>query len=90
VTNIRKAQIQAYNAQAALVYDLSRAWADADGDRAACSKLSAQWAQANEILTGMEDAGYTPQRWGMGLAARWETGDETSAELERLNGADWD
>jgi len=85
MSNIRKAQIQAYTAQLALAYALNREANKAEED----SPVIAEWQTASGILNDMLLAGYAPRRWGMGIAAEIETGDETPEQIEELDGMEY-
>lgn len=86
MNSIRKLQIQAYTAQLALAYALNQEANKADED----SPVIAEWQEASRIYNEMILAGYAPRRWGVGLAASIETGDETPEQIEELNSRDFD
>ena len=83
--SIRKAQIQAYTAQLELAYALNQVAMKAEED----SPVIAEWQQASRILNEMLVAGYAPRRWGMGLAAFIETGDETPEQLDEYDSIEY-
>lgn len=84
--SIRKAQIQAFKAQAMAVDLLGDAAETAESELG--PELRA-WQKAQDILNTMRLAGYAPRRWGAGLAARIETGDETPEQIAEYDNAEW-
>lgn len=83
---IRKFQIQAWEAQALVIKTLRDKLQGADGDD---QEIIRAMDNAENILNAMDTAGYTPRRWGVGLAARWETGDETPEQIDEYDNAEW-
>lgn len=81
----RKAKIQAYTAQLALTYELHKQAMKAEED----SPVIAEWQQAQRILNDMLLAGYAPRRWGIGLAAFLETGDETPEQIDEYDNIEY-
>lgn len=81
----RKLQIQAYEAQLALTHALHQEVQHVDED----SPMFPVWQEAHRILNEMLHAGYAPRRWGMGLAAFLETGDETPEQLEEYDSIEY-
>lgn len=72
--NIRKQQIQLYQAQIALAVELKAAYeADMEND-----EKGAAFEQAAEIWRAMEAAGYKPRSFGASVV---ETGDETPEQI---------
>lgn len=84
---IRKAQIEAWEAMAVLVKALSDKL-DGPDDGNERNDIRAL-DEAQNILNAMSAAGYAPRRWGVGLAARWETGDETQEQIAVYDNAEW-
>lgn len=82
---MRKLQIQAWNAQSELLAALTRLFADAEDD----DPVVKQYHEAFRVTRAMSEAGYAPQRWGTGLVARYETGDETPEQLSEYDNAEW-
>lgn len=82
---MRKLQIQAWNAQAELLAALTRLFADAEDG----NPVIEQYHTAARIMRAMDEAKYTPQRWGTGPAARYETGDETPEQIAEYDNAEW-
>ena len=85
MSNIRKAQIQAYTAQLALAYALNQVANKAEED----SPVIAEWQTASQILNDMLLAGYAPRRRRIGTAAETETGDATPDQIEALDGMEY-
>ena len=82
--NTCKLQLQAYNAQSSLVVALYKVCENVeDGDPSI-----AKWQEATRILHTMEQAGYMPQRWGVGPASHCETGNETPEQIDELSDVD--
>jgi len=82
--NTRKLQIQAYSAQSSLVHALYKACENVEDSDPSIAK----WQEATRILHKMEQAGYMPQRWGVGPAAHYEIGNETSEQIDELSDVD--
>ena len=85
--NLRKAQIQAWEAQAVVIKVLrDKLRGPDDGNEREDNRAL---TNAQDIIASMEAAGYAPRLWGVGLAARWETGDETPEQIAEYDSAEW-
>jgi hypothetical protein len=83
--NTRKAQIQAYETQSTLTHELYQAAENVDEGHPAITR----WQEAQHKLNDMVKAGYAPRRWGTGLAAHIETGDETPEQIDEYDNAEY-
>jgi hypothetical protein len=82
----RKQQIQAYETQVAITKSLYTEAENVEDGHPAI----ARWQEAPRKLMQMALNGYPPRRWGMGLAAHWETGDETPEQIAEYDNADYE